>query len=127
MKQEDLIRYKLEKADDALIEADKMAEIKHWNTCINRLYYACFYAVSALLLANDFTSVKHSGVRGLFNLHYIKTELLPKSLGRLYNELFIYRQQSDYEDMFLMDEERVLPLIFQTKEFVSIIKKKLMN
>ncbi len=116
MSSNDLIRYRLERAKETILEAEKMAEIDHWNTCINRLYYACFYAVSALLLANDLSSTKHSGVIGLFNLHFIKTEILPKSSGRLFNNLFIYRQQSDYEDMFTMDESKVLPLITQTKE-----------
>lgn len=35
-----------------------MQREKHWNSCTNRLYYACFYAVSALLQQNDFTSGK---------------------------------------------------------------------
>ena len=116
MSSNDLIRYRLERAKETILEAEKMAEIDHWNTCINRLYYACFYAVSALLLANDLSSTKHSGVIGMFNLHFIKTEILSKSSGRLFNNLFIYRQQSDYEDMFTMDESKVLPLITQTKE-----------
>lgn len=29
---------------------------------VNRLYYACFYAVSALLLTEGFSSSRHSGI-----------------------------------------------------------------
>jgi len=44
----------LNEQKDTILEAEKMAEMEHWNTCINRLYYACFYAVNALLAANEF-------------------------------------------------------------------------
>jgi len=122
MSSRDLITYRLKRAKDTILEAEKMAEMEHWNTCINRLYYACFYAVNALLAANELFSTKHSGVMGLFNLHYIKTGIIVKSSGRLFKKLFIYCQQSDYEDFFTMDGTDILPLITQTKEFVSNIE-----
>jgi hypothetical protein len=46
--QEEIIRYRLERAEETYQEALLMRREKHWNTCANRLYYACFYAVSAL-------------------------------------------------------------------------------
>ena len=92
MSSRDLINYRLERAKDTILEAEKMAEIEHWNTCTNRLYYACFYAVNALLIANGLFSAKHSGVMGLFNLHFIKTGIIQKSSGRLFKKLFIYRR-----------------------------------
>ncbi len=45
-----LVTYRLERACEALEEADILLERGHANTFVNRLYYACFYAVSALLL-----------------------------------------------------------------------------
>jgi uncharacterized protein (UPF0332 family) len=47
---DELIKYRLQRAESALEEAGVMADMQHWETCINRLYYACFYAVNALLL-----------------------------------------------------------------------------
>ena len=47
---ETLLHYRIERARDTLVEADLMAEAGHWNACVNRLYYVCFYAVTALLL-----------------------------------------------------------------------------
>ncbi len=43
---DDLIRYRFERAKEAYDEAILMKREKHWNTCANRLYYACFYAVT---------------------------------------------------------------------------------
>ncbi|MCD4817525.1 MAG: HEPN domain-containing protein [Candidatus Cloacimonetes bacterium] len=104
-----------------------MAKIFHWNTCTNRLYYSCFYAINAFLLSNQLASSKHTGVRALFNLHLMKTNLLPKEFGKMYNKLFLYRQQSDYEDLFVMKEEKVVPWISKTKEFVNLIEKLIIS
>ena len=64
---EALIRYRLERARETLAEAATLAHASHWNGCVNRLYYACFYAVTALLLRKGLGSSKHSGTLGLFN------------------------------------------------------------
>ena len=49
----DYIAYRLAKATEALRDAKLLAENESWNACVNRLYYACYYAVSALLLKNE--------------------------------------------------------------------------
>ena len=108
MNKNELIEYRIKKAKQTIIEAEAMAKISHWNACTNRLYYSCFYAVLALLTTRNLSSSKHTGVRALFNLHFIKTNLLPQELGKLYNNLFIFRQQSDYEDFFEMEEEEAI-------------------
>mgnify|MGYP006306380913 FL=1 len=122
---QDLINYRIEKAKNTIIEAEKMAEIEHWNACVNRLYYACFYAVNALLIKYNFSSSKHSGVRGLLNKHFIKNGVIDKDFCKLYNSLFIFRQQSDYEDFFEMDKSETQPKISKTKEFITEIEKLL--
>jgi uncharacterized protein (UPF0332 family) len=61
-----LVRYRLQRAQEALDEAVLLHEKGHLNACINRLHYACFYAVSALLLMEEKSSSKHSGVRALW-------------------------------------------------------------
>jgi len=56
-----------------LVREPLLKEGEEWNPCVNRLYYACFYAVSALLIQQGLSSSKHTGVRSLFNRHYVKT------------------------------------------------------
>ncbi|QTA86301.1 HEPN domain-containing protein [Desulfonema magnum] len=119
--QDDLIRYRPDRAKEALEEAQVMANTDHWKTCINRLYYACFYAVSALLLKNGFSLSKHTGVQAYFNREFVVTGIIPKEYGRLYNLLFKHRQQSDYEDFFSVDEDIVKQWMRQSEAFVEII------
>ncbi len=42
-----VITYRLEKAYAALKEAEGNLQMGFWTVVANRLYYACFYAVSA--------------------------------------------------------------------------------
>jgi len=123
---DDLIGYRINRAKEVLQEAEVMAEMNHWETCINRLYYACFYAVTALLEKHDLSSAKHTGVRSLFNSHFIVTNTISKDYGRLYNLLFKYRQQSDYEDFFRIDENIVKQWVDDTKGFVDLINNTLL-
>lgn len=119
----ELVKYRLDRADEALEEAVLLANNLKWNTCVNRLYYSCFYAVSALLAKDDMSSSKHTGVRSLFNLHYVKSNKVPKELAQIYNDLFEKRQEVDYIDFVKFEESQVKPLIFETKKFLSHLKK----
>ncbi|MBI3302910.1 MAG: HEPN domain-containing protein [Deltaproteobacteria bacterium] len=49
----DLVRYRLQRARETLEDARILANASRWNPCVNRLYYACFYAVSAGLGNDD--------------------------------------------------------------------------
>ena len=114
----DLILYRLDRACETLEEARILANAGRWNTCVNRLYYACFYAVTALLVKDDLASPKHTGVRSLFNKHYVKTGKVPRDLARIYNDLFERRQEGDYIDFVIFKETQVFPWISQAKKFV---------
>ena len=115
----ELFFYRLERAQETLEDARILANSERWNACVNRLYYACFYAVSALLIKEGYSSSKHTGVRSLFNLHFVKTGVVPKELARIYNDLFERRQESDYTDFITFKESQVQPLIPQAEEFVE--------
>ncbi len=98
-----------------------MLEAGHVNTCVNRLYYACFYAVSALLLAEGKTAAKHSGIRALFDREWVKTGRVPVDVGRFYRKLFDSRQQGDYDDFVRFQEAEVRPWLEQATEVVVLL------
>jgi len=121
----DLSRFRIGRAFECIDEAAIMADKKHYNACVNRLYYACFYAVNALLASGDHSSVKHAGVRSLFNLHFVKTGIVPRELAAVYNDLFESRQESDYQDFFIVEKEAALEFIAPAERFVKYVASHL--
>ena len=89
---------------------------------MNRLYYSCFYAVSALLVRDGLSSSRHTGVRSLLNRHYVRTGKVPRDLARVYNDLFERRQEGDYADFVRFQADQVRPWILQTEVFITSIK-----
>ncbi len=123
----ELVKYRLQKAKDTLQEIDTHIENKFWNTAINRLYYACYYAVSGLLLKHKINSQTHAGVRQMLGLHFIKTGVIPNELGKLYSNLFNMRQSGDYDDFFTFEKDDVLINLSPAKELIQKIETLINN
>jgi uncharacterized protein (UPF0332 family) len=93
-----------------------------WNTAVNRLYYASFHAVSALLYCYGFESKTHAGAQTLFGLHFVQTGIVSKDLGRLYSKIFSMRQSADYEDEIEYEKDDVMPLLQPIDDFIVTIE-----
>jgi uncharacterized protein (UPF0332 family) len=115
----ELVSYRLQRARETLADARILADAGRWNPCVNRLYYACFYAVSALLIQEGLSSAKHTGLRSLFNRHFVKTNKVPKDKARIFNDLFERRQEGDYVDFVSFEESQVLPWLPEAEAFVK--------
>jgi uncharacterized protein len=120
---QDYINYRVSKSNELFEDVKLLASNQRWNSCVNRLYYSCFYLVSALLYKNDFNSDTHNGTKTQFNLHFIKTGKLETKYGKLYSNLFIWRQESDYSDFVDFDGETVIPLIEQVSELNFLLSE----
>lgn len=120
MKEEikELIIYRMNRAKEAIDEATLLFSKGHIRTSVNRLYYACFYAVSAILLAKGYSSAKHSGIRSLFHQKIVKSGLVDPSAGILYNRLFDTRQKADYTDLVRFEVADVAPWFDEVKSLV---------
>jgi uncharacterized protein (UPF0332 family) len=119
----DYISYRLQKADESFADAELLAENGRWNSVVNRLYYASFYAVIALLISRGIESTTHNGSRTQFGLNFIKTDIIEKKYGKHFSKLFDLRQKGDYGDLFDYDKETVEPLVILTKGFIQEIKR----
>jgi len=116
-----LVQYRLDRAREALTEASLLLDSGHANTGVNRLDYACFYAVSALLLTKGLTATSHSGLRTLFHQHVIRPGLLPLGQGPLYDRLFDQRQRSDYADLVHFGVDEVRAWSVEAQAFVDAV------
>lgn len=102
---EDLISNRLRRAQETLEDAALLLQNRRQHSAVNRLYYALFYGVLALLQTKGLSSSKHQGVRALLNREFVKTGLLSREFGQFYRELFEDWQEGDYVDYVEFTEE----------------------
>jgi len=123
MKPEELayIKHRLSKAEETVGEAELLLACDYLAGTVNRLYYACFYAVTALLFSEGLSSSKHSGVISLFERHWVRAGKLPGEMGKFYRSMFDRRQQGDYKDFTLFEKTDVARWLEETKTFVERI------
>ena len=117
-----LVANKVRRSRETWIEAKGIIESKYWHAAANRMYYACYYMVSALLLKNGQSSHTHGGTIGLFGLHFIKTGIISSELGKFYSELFELRQTGDYDDWKVVTEAEIMPLVPIVEVFLDTIE-----
>lgn len=79
----ELVNHKRKRAWETLADAGKMFGQTTLLSTVNRIYYALFYQVSALLLTENLSSSKHSGIKSILNREFIKTGVIPEEWGKL--------------------------------------------
>lgn len=114
----DLIRYRIARANETLEDARILANQNRWNSAINRLYYA----VMAILLHDNFYPSTHTGAKSNFNQYFINTNIIDKEFGRIYSQLFTWRQKGDYDDLFDFDENKVVPYFIPVKKLILTVE-----
>ncbi len=124
---EDLITYRRSKAKETLEDAEILFNAKRISSAVNRIYYALFYEVTALLLKKNMSSAKHSGIRALFNENFVKTGKVNIESGRFYSRMFEFRQKSDYADFVQFEDEKVKEWLVKAKQFIKEIEKVIEN
>ena len=120
---EAVVTYRLEKARKTMEQAKCNLPMHFWELVANRMYYAAYYAVSALLIANGHTAKTHETIVRIFGLHFVKTGLFSTEHGHLYNKLFSLRLTGDYNDHFDLEEADVLPLVAPTEQLIADVSK----
>jgi len=116
---------RIETAHKTIDAAKLLAENGYWNSAVNRLYYALFYTVNALLVVNEIYPQSHSGMRSLFAFHFIKTGRMDIKYGKLLAQLYDWRQKGDYDNMFDYDSESVMTLFEPVMEMVIRIEREI--
>lgn len=119
-----LAKYRLEQAKESIDEAEYLySGNKSPRSVMNRLYYAMFYAVLALIVFERFISSKHTGVLSFFNKQFIKENVFPTQMGRWINKAFELRQTGDYREYVELTREQVEPYIEFAKSFVKKVEE----
>jgi len=125
MKEEfiELAKYRLKKARNTLADAKKYISNATLESTVNRIYYAMFYAVNALLITKGLASSKHSGVIALFNREIVKKGLIERRFGKFYSDMLTNRQEGDYKDFVKFEREDVEEWLQKAEEFITEIEQ----
>ncbi len=119
----DLAKYRIEKAKETIMDARIYYEGGSSASTVNRIYYAMFYAVNALLITEGKFSVKHSGVRALFNMEFVKPGIVDVDTGKFYSEMFDARQEGDYKDFVEFNKGDIEDWLNKAEGFIDVIDK----
>ena len=60
-------------------------------------------------------------------MHFIRTAKFDKKYGRLFAQLFDWRQKGDYENIFDYNRTDVQPLFEPVEEMMVLIEKEINN
>lgn len=87
------------------------------------MYYSAYYAVIALLINDEISPTTHNGAKINFTKNYIKTGILPIEFGKIYSQLFTWRQKGDYDDLFDFNKEKVEPYFEPVERMIKHIEE----
>lgn len=113
------------RAAECLESAKLLLEANDYRGAANRSYYAIFHAMRSVLAYDEIDMKHHSGIISEFRRLYIKTELLDKSLSPIISELFNIRQDSDYDDFFVISKAETVQQISNAETFLIAIHQYL--
>jgi len=115
------IKYRIQRAKETYQDAIFLFEKGSLNSCVNRLYYSAFYAIIALLLANEIEVKSHNGVKQKLGEEFIAKGKLSKAHAKTFNLLSDFRHKGDYDDLFDFEAELVEKLLLPVKELIDAI------
>ena len=105
------IEANIERADQALAAAETLIAGGFSDFVASRAYYAAFYSATALLLHEEKTFSKHSGVMAAIHKNFVKSGKLEKQVGKVLNWLFELLGLGDYGVTSHVPKEEALKAI----------------
>ena len=123
----DLMRYRLEQANECLRSAKSLLNNEDFRGAANRAYYCMFHSMRAVLAIDEFDSKKHSGVISYFRQKYIKTGKFNENFSITIGKAFEVRGDSDYEDFYLVSKSDVIEQIENATLFLTAVEKYINN
>ena len=126
LKEEDrriMVTLELERADSTFAENEGLTEKGYWNTLANRLYYALFHAVSALLISDEREVGSHKGAAIRFHQYYVRQGIFTEDEGAFYSQMETLREKADYNCFFQVSEADITARIEPARQLIEKIKK----
>lgn len=123
----ELAMHRISQAKENIEEAEILLNQKKYKGANNRAYYSIFHSIKAILALEPIDFRKHKDVIAYFNKNYVKTEIFPKKLGHEIAEASSIREDSDYDDEFIVRPEDSIKQIEVAKELVDLVERYVSN
>lgn len=121
----ELANYRVEKAQECYRDAEALFREDRLAVSANRSYYAIFHMTRALLALDGLDFKKHSSIIGHFNQYYIATGKIQPEYYKILAKAFQVRNQSDYNDFYVISREDAKQQLDNAKSFLEAIKEYL--
>lgn len=105
-KTRELVKVRLEKAEEDMDTAAELLSLKRYRAAVNRSYYALFSITTAVLLTKKLERSKHAGIEAAFNQHFIKTRIFEIEYGKIFDYVRKKREESDYTARAMIDKKQ---------------------
>lgn len=119
----ELAKHRLEQAKEDL-EAGKLLYDKNfYKSANNRAYYSIFHSIKAVLALEPIDFKRHKDVLAYFNKNYINKEIFPRMMGRKIQNASAIREDSDYDDEFIVDDDKTNEQLKTAEELIELVDK----
>ncbi len=123
----ELSRHRIEQAKEELEASKMLYKTKFYKSANNRAYYSIFHSIKAVLALEPIDFKKHKDVTAYFNKNYVNTEIFPKKLGHKIAEAVTIREDSDYDDEYIVKPEETEEQINTAEELLTLVEKYVNN
>lgn len=123
----ELIQYRIQQAKETLAEIEILLQNRLHRIAVNRIYYGMFFMLLALALKHDFKTSKHQQLIGWFNRDFIKTGKIDVSFGKIINDAYENRSDSDYGVFISFSEEDIVTMREDLSLFIKELEKHIMD
>ena len=123
----ELAKHRIEQAKDDYKASLILYEAKLYKSANNRAYYSIFHSIKSVLSLEPIDFKRQKDVIAYFNKNYINKEVFPRNVGRKISEASKVREDSDYDDEFIVKAEVTLEQIETAKELIKLVEDYIEN
>ena len=116
---QNLAKVRFEHSMQCLKTSQLLVDAADYKCAANRSYYSLFHSMRTVLAFDGYDVKKHSAVISKFRLLYIKTGVFDSKLSNYITDMFEMRNDSDYDDFYLLSKEDVEDQINNAKELLN--------
>ena len=123
----ELALHRIQQAKEDLKASKTLYKVGLYKGANNRAYYSIFHSIRSILCLEPIDFKRHKDVVAYFNQHYINTEIFPKDFGRRISKANQIREDSDYDDDFLVNPQQTLQQIETAEDLLDVIEEYVKN